>query len=346
MPEEKVNVYEREKLYEEVWTDPVTHVAKKYGVSNVAIKKICKSMNIPTPPNGYWAKLAHGKEVHKIPLPEQLNERTKVLGRNRSNTENMPIKFKYGSINFLTQSEQESFEYILSLCDSDQILTGFSCNADITDRLHSRCHTSEAQKDRALRILDRVVARLVKMGGIINDNSSLDIRGEDIYFHLFENQSRCDGKLAFEIHGYGKRDMRIGDTPKRKLEDRIPEIIYKTLQVSEELRNTHLDTLEADLKEKEELRKIKLQKQRFNQEIDKLELLLRGITDYDIALKIRAYVNHVQQKDTDHEKAEWIAWANKKADWYDPVISRTDEVLGIRDHDTNPIPEKKKIPYY
>ncbi len=59
------NIYEREKLYNEVWDKPVIEVAKEYGVSNVAIKKKCKEMNIPTPSSGYWAKLRYGKEVHK-----------------------------------------------------------------------------------------------------------------------------------------------------------------------------------------------------------------------------------------------------------------------------------------
>ena len=36
--------YEREKLYKEVWNEPVSTVAKRYGVSDVAIRKICKSM--------------------------------------------------------------------------------------------------------------------------------------------------------------------------------------------------------------------------------------------------------------------------------------------------------------
>jgi len=63
------NVYKREILYEEVWKTPLTEVAKSYGVSDVAIHKICKSMNIPTPPKGYWAKLKYGKEVSKTPLP-------------------------------------------------------------------------------------------------------------------------------------------------------------------------------------------------------------------------------------------------------------------------------------
>lgn len=64
------NLYEREKLYEEVWSDPVTKVAIPYGVSDVAIRKVCKSLCIPLPPRGYWAKLRAGKEVMKEPLPD------------------------------------------------------------------------------------------------------------------------------------------------------------------------------------------------------------------------------------------------------------------------------------
>ena len=47
------NVYHRETLYQEVWSMPVTEVAKRYRVSDVAIHKVCKSLDIPTPPQGY-----------------------------------------------------------------------------------------------------------------------------------------------------------------------------------------------------------------------------------------------------------------------------------------------------
>ncbi|WGU96464.1 hypothetical protein QJQ58_09620 [Paenibacillus dendritiformis] len=63
------NIYDRETLYKEVWLAPVTEVAKRYGVSDVAIRKVCQSLDIPTPPVGYWAKLRAGKPVTRIPLP-------------------------------------------------------------------------------------------------------------------------------------------------------------------------------------------------------------------------------------------------------------------------------------
>ncbi len=48
----KYNTYNRQKLYEEVWAKPVVQVAIQYGVSDVAIHKICKSLQIPVLPRG------------------------------------------------------------------------------------------------------------------------------------------------------------------------------------------------------------------------------------------------------------------------------------------------------
>lgn len=59
----------REELYEMVWKEPVTKVAPRFGISDVALRKICVKHQIPTPDLGYWAKLQHGKAVKKKPLP-------------------------------------------------------------------------------------------------------------------------------------------------------------------------------------------------------------------------------------------------------------------------------------
>lgn len=45
------------------------HVAKRFGISDVALRKTCIKHDIPNPPLGYWAKLAHGKKVRQPPLP-------------------------------------------------------------------------------------------------------------------------------------------------------------------------------------------------------------------------------------------------------------------------------------
>ena len=59
----------RETLYDEVWTDPVTEVAKRYGLSDVGFAKLCRTMGIPLPARGYWAKLRAGAKPERTPLP-------------------------------------------------------------------------------------------------------------------------------------------------------------------------------------------------------------------------------------------------------------------------------------
>ncbi|WP_031361001.1 hypothetical protein [Caballeronia sordidicola] len=61
--------FEREKLYEEIWSEPVSKVSKRYQISDVGLRKICLDLNIPLPPLGYWAKRAAGKAVKKPSLP-------------------------------------------------------------------------------------------------------------------------------------------------------------------------------------------------------------------------------------------------------------------------------------
>ncbi len=55
--------FTRQEFYDLVWSKPITHIAKDFGLSDVAIHKICKKNGVPNPPLGYWAKKASGKPV-------------------------------------------------------------------------------------------------------------------------------------------------------------------------------------------------------------------------------------------------------------------------------------------
>lgn len=49
------------------------HVAKRYGISDVGLAKVCKRLKIPRPARGYWAKKAAGEAVPRRPrLPAPL----------------------------------------------------------------------------------------------------------------------------------------------------------------------------------------------------------------------------------------------------------------------------------
>jgi hypothetical protein len=47
----------KEELEALVWSKPTTKVAKELGVSDVAVAKLCKKLNVDKPPRGYWSKV-------------------------------------------------------------------------------------------------------------------------------------------------------------------------------------------------------------------------------------------------------------------------------------------------
>ena len=64
---QRASSYNREELYEKVWNAPMTTVANEYGISDVALGKTCKRLNVPVPGRGYWAKKAAGQPVRVRP---------------------------------------------------------------------------------------------------------------------------------------------------------------------------------------------------------------------------------------------------------------------------------------
>jgi hypothetical protein len=60
-------LYDRAQLLAEVWAEPLTVIAHRYGLSNVGLAKLCTRLNIPRPAQGHWAKRAAGKSVPAVP---------------------------------------------------------------------------------------------------------------------------------------------------------------------------------------------------------------------------------------------------------------------------------------
>lgn len=62
-------VLSRQALYDLVWCQPKTVLAKQFGFSDVWLSKICRAANVPIPPRGYWARIASGQNPPKFLLP-------------------------------------------------------------------------------------------------------------------------------------------------------------------------------------------------------------------------------------------------------------------------------------
>lgn len=64
----RLNAMNREALYDLVWSKPVYTLTEEMGISGVALRMRCEKQGIPTPPRGYWQKLAKKKHAERTPL--------------------------------------------------------------------------------------------------------------------------------------------------------------------------------------------------------------------------------------------------------------------------------------
>ena len=68
----------RKELYDLVWTEPLSRLAKKYKISDNGLRKICKRMNIPIPAMGHWQKIQYGKKVTITKLPVKFDGKDEI----------------------------------------------------------------------------------------------------------------------------------------------------------------------------------------------------------------------------------------------------------------------------
>lgn len=97
----------REELFVLMWDQPTTKVAKQLGVSNVAIGKLCRRMQVPKPPRGYWAKIQAGEIIRKPPLPALREQIDRQLGSSKRSSF---IPLTTGQFELLKKAIEKLFE--------------------------------------------------------------------------------------------------------------------------------------------------------------------------------------------------------------------------------------------
>lgn len=69
MSEAAPTILSRQALYDRVWNQPLSAVARELGLSGNGLSKICDRMHIPYPGRGYWAKASAGRAPEPPRLP-------------------------------------------------------------------------------------------------------------------------------------------------------------------------------------------------------------------------------------------------------------------------------------
>jgi hypothetical protein len=63
----------RKELYDLVWSQSMLSLSKKYNISDVGLRKICRKMKISTPPVGHWQRVQYITSIRIPKLPEKYN---------------------------------------------------------------------------------------------------------------------------------------------------------------------------------------------------------------------------------------------------------------------------------
>lgn len=405
----KYNTYKREQLYKEVWSEPVVKVAEKYGVSDVAIHKVCKTLNVPTPPLGYWAKVKAGAEVKKTPLPKTSGA-TQITGaktfdgvkERATGTVRKPLEF-------LSEEEREKVllaaQEIKMPAENAQLhkkIVAYRTVVKNWNQKDTKAKGAQRNKDyyysppflagvisseslpRVYRILDALLRQVESLGGSVDDDLSLRIRKEHVRLEIVEGQDKvphmitkdeAQALLKFQDakrhHSWASEPqirkydyvfngrLRISvrqaryfrDTDKVNVESRLGEVLIELYEESEKVRLERVAKEEAARKQAEAERRKEERRKRYNEEVEKTIALENAALDYEAACRIRAYVKAVTAScgsdEIDDESTAWVDWAMKKADWFDPIVARDDELFGEREHERS-LGEKalKKVGQY
>jgi hypothetical protein len=196
---------ERLQLYEQVWAKPMITLAAEYGLSDVGLRKICKRLSIPLPPQGYHLRKHKGK---RPPLPPAKNgivehvshiyEPKQLAGNELSPPIEVPeITFEELPENrIVVPGELAALHHLLVEAKSQlkkstpdkygRISTSWERGNDIS--------VFPESVDRALRIMNTLIRALNKRGFTVsvdekNNATVVKIRDEQIAIRL-EERSR------------------------------------------------------------------------------------------------------------------------------------------------------------
>lgn len=353
---------DRETLYELVWTIPLTKLAVRFGVSDVAMKKVCKKLQVPVPGVGYWAKVNAGHVQERKPLPEATGNvpHTHFFQQNSTGVYYRPQKSEVRPpVNATIKVEPELVRphrlvanTLKALArqkpdiDNMLIVTGHDC-LDV--------RVSPLQMDRALRILDAVVKGLddrgysVSAGVSSQYHTSVTVDGVELGFRLKERSTRVKrqqqqlpdkrgltwerttdllptGELRLEIMVFDY--IRLGvkttwsDGKMQRLEACLDEFVVG-LRVAAKAKAEYEAKRERERREDTE-RAIRrqIEEQRRREEEERIKELLRQVDLWIRSQQVRAFVATFKDNRT-----ELDVGTAKWLEWAEGVADRMDPLL-------------------
>jgi hypothetical protein len=359
--------FTREELYDLVWSEPMLSLSKKYNISDVGLRKTCIRMSIPMPKAGHWQKLKFGKKIKKVPLPGNYQGEQKVSFSLRDEKTPFPVRGESPLSVLKHQIENDNLLKLTvpdKLTNPDKLIIAAreSLNRKDSHAHHGLISCQRGELDirvtkenvpRALRFMDVFIKAMRTRGHEItieNDSTHAVVKTQKLEISLREKTKRIPGTDRWQTSDYqptGQLVFKLDKTfydrdwvdGKLPLEDQFPTILAKLELISVELNERELvwQKQRAERERQEKLRKAFEEKQQKDL-ADFKDMLLKAAR-WHKAVNLRNYINTFEQNaissnNLSEELKEWLAWARKKADWYDPFIELQDELLNEVDRET------------
>lgn len=202
---------------------------------------------------------------------------------------------------------------------------------------------------RALCFMDALIKCLRNKAHevcIIENSTCVKIQGEIIKISLREKQKRVvvlnkynseesqyhpSGILVFQYYDETWRRTDLAEA-KLKIEDMVEVIIVKLETKAEDMK-VYQAELEKGWAEQAERRRIEQEKKdKKDKALADVKELLENAERWHKSEMLRKYINSVEERattsnDASEETRNWLAWARKKADWYDPNVEAEDKLL-------------------
>jgi hypothetical protein len=319
----------RSELYALVWSEPMSTLAPKHGLSDVGMAKICRRLRVPRPWRGYWARKDAGQTVKPTPLPKLPAS---------SPTEFLEVTIHRGVVKSADKAEgpvadQARFEALpenrisVAAILSDphplvaltvKALRGAKSHKGVLVPKSKQClaiRVSIGCADRAACIFDALLKSLDVRGFTTslrerNEKTETVVRiaEEDIEILLEETVSRREarhpqygwaehqwvptGKLVLRIENYWSDRVRKswGDGDKQRVEECLNAFIVSLTAVAEKTKIHRLEMEERQREFQEAERRRQQEAQRRAKEAEEVRALDSTLAAWEKAQRIRVFV--------------------------------------------------------
>lgn len=344
----------REQLYESVWAEPRSKLAKQMGVSDVWLGKVCREARIPTPQPGYWARIAAGKSVVKPALPPRGPGMSGMvdIGDEREVDSAPILKLSFDDLKdvearvraevrhvAVARSFAKAHPLVAKVLKKDEARRAKQDGSQFSSVLWPVLYEAPLPR-RRLQILNSLFLAMAKLGyqasmrGYEELEPSVMIGDQLVGFKLatpqanrrtHEQRVAIEKSLSLNISAGYKLEEPYRtewiDSEEMPIESQLTDIVVGLIVAGEAQYRGRLKWEEEwdreRKKEAEQEARVELRKKQ-KAEVDGL---LRDAAAYRKAWDIREYVQAVETRDGDPRQEAWIAWARGVADRIDPILN-------------------------